>query len=77
MLEDLEAVRKGQPPPHAHQDVDMHKLVDLERKGETVDIPVPEAGPEVWSHPMVIGLLAAVGISVLVNVVLLVVLSSR
>jgi hypothetical protein len=55
----------------------MQKLVDLERKGETVDIPVVEGAQEMWSHPMVIGLMAAVGVSVLVNVILLVVLSSR
>lgn len=77
MLEDLEAVRQGKPPPHAHQDVDMQKLVDLERKGETVDIPVVEGHQEMWGHPVVIGLMAAVGVSVLVNVILLVVLSSR
>jgi serine/threonine-protein kinase len=76
MLEDLEAVTRGEPPPHAHQDVDMHKFAELEKKGETVDIPVP-AGQEVWSHPLVVGLLAGVGVSVLVNVILLVVLLAR
>ena len=76
MLEDLEAVTRGQPPPHAHQDVDMHKFAELEKKGETVDIPVP-AGHDVWHHPLVVGLLAGVGVSVLVNVILLVVLLAR
>src|SRR5436190_15962736 len=32
MLEDLEAVRRGEPPPHAHQNVDLDKLADVENK---------------------------------------------
>src|SRR6185295_12820865 len=38
MLEDLEAVARGTPPPHAHQNIDIDKLGELEKKGATVDI---------------------------------------
>ena len=76
MLEDLEAVRRGEPPPHAHQNVDLDKLADVEEKGKTVDIVSPPH-VEVWNHPMVVGLLAAVGVSVVVNVILLVVILTK
>lgn len=78
MLEDLEAVRRGEPPPHAHQNVDLDKLADVENKGKTVDIAedAPETG-ELWSQPVVLGLLAGVGVSLLANVILLVVLLTR
>jgi serine/threonine-protein kinase len=75
MLEDLEAVRRGEPPPHAHQNVDLDKLADVEEKGKTVDIQ--QVPVDLWSHPMVIGLLAGVGVSVLVNVILLVVVLTK
>ena len=78
MLEDLEAVRRGQPPPHAHQDIPLEKIGELEKQGATVDItPDRVQQLELWNHPVVIGLLAGVGVSVLVNVVLLVVLLTR
>jgi serine/threonine-protein kinase len=73
MLEDLEAVARGTPPPHAHQNVDLAKLGELEKKGATVDIDAKQIEQlELWNHPAVIGLMAAVGVSVLANVVLLV-----
>jgi serine/threonine-protein kinase len=59
MLEDLEAVRRGEPPPHAHQNVDLEKLADVEEKGKTVDIQ--QAPVDLWSHPMVIGCSRASG----------------
>ena len=72
MLEDLEAVRRGEPPPHAHQNVDLNELAQVEEKGKTIDIqPQPI---DLWSHPMVVGMMVAVGVSVVVNVILLVVL---
>jgi hypothetical protein len=72
MLEDLEAVRRGEPPPHAHQNVDLNDLAQVEEKGKTVDIQPPPV--DLWNHPMVIGLLVGVGVSLVVNVILLVVL---
>jgi serine/threonine-protein kinase len=79
MLEDLEAVKRGEPPPHAHQNIEIDKLAALENKhDDTVDITPEKAQQlELWNHPIVIGLLAGVGVSVLVNVILLVVLLTR
>jgi serine/threonine-protein kinase len=78
MLEDLEAVHRGQPPPHAHQDIPLDKIGELEKKDATVDLtPEKIQQIELWNHPLVIGLIAGVGVSVLVNVVLLVVLLTR
>ena len=82
MLEDLEAVRRGEPPPHAHQNVDLDKLAAIENKGKTIDIMpgadgAPAPAPEVWQQPLGIGLLLGVGVSVLVNIVLLVLLLAR
>jgi serine/threonine-protein kinase len=79
MLEDLEAVRQGKPPPHAHQNVDLNKLGDIEQKGKTVDLldTGGEGGSPMLTHPFVIALLAGVGVSVLVNVILLVVLLTK
>jgi serine/threonine-protein kinase len=75
MLEDLEAVRRGEPPPHAHQNVDLEKLADVEEKGKTVDIVTPRL--DFWSNPLVLGLIAGAGISLIVNVILLVVVLTR
>jgi serine/threonine-protein kinase len=78
MLEDLEAVRRGEPPPHAHQDISLDRIGELEKKDATVDItPETVQQLQLWNHPVVIGLLAAVGVSVLVNIVMLVVLVTR
>jgi serine/threonine-protein kinase len=78
MLEDLEAVARGTPPPHAHQNIDLGKLGELEKKGATVDIDKEQVQTlELWNHPAVIGLMAAVGVSVLANVVLLVFLLTK
>ena len=79
MLEDLEAVRRGEPPPHAHQNVDLDKLGEIEQKGKTVDLldMSAQGGQPLWAHPFVVALLAGVGVSVLVNVILLVVLLTK
>jgi serine/threonine-protein kinase len=78
MLEDLEAVARGAPPPHAHQNIDLEKMSELEKKGATVDIDQKQIQTlELWNNPMVIGLLAGVGVSVLANIVLLVFLLTK
>src|SRR5205823_6368179 len=76
MLEDLEAVRKGQPPPHARRDIKLDELAKVEEGAQTVDIlPGQQViQQDIWSSPIVIGLLSAVGISVLLNAILMVVL---
>src|SRR3954464_12183249 len=78
MLEDLKLVRAGEPPPHAHQNIDMTQLASLEKKGATVDIdPKQVQTLGLWNNPAVIGLMGGVGLWVLVNIVLLVVLLMR
>jgi serine/threonine-protein kinase len=75
MLEDLELVRQGQPPKHARRNVNLDDLAKIEETGKTVDI-APQAQPQadIWAQPMIIGLLVGIGISVLLNGILLVLL---
>src|SRR5688572_22937809 len=73
MLEDLHAVRRGEPPRHARRNVDLDSLAKIEETGKTVDIAeTPQV--ELWSQPIVIGLLVAVGVLSLVSGILLVLL---
>ena len=78
MLEDLEFVRKGEPPRHARRDIKLDDLAKVEESAKTVDIlPGQQASPDLWSSPLVMGLLAVGGISVLLNVILLIVVAMR
>src|SRR6478672_10833521 len=43
LLEDLRAVRRGEPPTHARRDVHVEGLTALEETGKTVDIAPPKA----------------------------------
>ena len=77
LLEDLESVRRGEPPPHARRNVNLDQLGEIEQKGKTVDIFEGTPPTSIWSHPLVMGLLAALGVSVLVHVILIVVLLTK
>jgi hypothetical protein len=78
MLEDLEAVRRGEPPPHAHQNVDLDKLAEVENKGKTVDIAEPAGSrPDLWAQPLVVGLLSGLGAAVVVILILVVLLVNK
>jgi serine/threonine-protein kinase len=75
MLEDLEAVRRGDAPIHARRDLRLEGLEKLQETGKTIDIaPNTPAGhvEDVWSNPAVIGILIGAGVSVVLNVILLV-----
>jgi hypothetical protein len=62
LLEDLRAVRAGQPPIHAKRAANLDTLEQLESKGKTVDIvPVPPR-PSVWGHPVVLSLLGVIAL---------------
>jgi hypothetical protein len=75
MLEDLELVRQGQPPKHARRNINLEELVKIEETGKTVDItPQAQQQTDIWSQPTIIGLLVGIGISVLLNGILLVLL---
>ncbi len=72
MLEDLKLVREGNPPEHARQQVDLDSLEQLENHAQTVDMDPPPAPPDLFSNPLVVALLAVFGVSLLVNILLLV-----
>ena len=77
MLEDLEAVRQGKPPPHAHQNVDLDKLADVENKGKTVDIAEGPPQESLWGEPLVIGLLGGLGAALLLILILVAVVFTK
>jgi eukaryotic-like serine/threonine-protein kinase len=75
LLEDLKAVRRGENPSHARRGVDLDTLAKMEESsGQTVDIaPAGDAPPpSIWSDPLVMVLASIAGISVLLNIGLLV-----
>jgi serine/threonine-protein kinase len=75
MVEDMRAVRLNKPPIHAHRAVDLDSLARIEETGKTVDIiPPPSTELDIWHSPAVIALAACGGLSVLVNIVLMVIL---
>jgi serine/threonine-protein kinase len=77
MLADLKAVRSGQPALHARRIVTLEDLEKFEETGKTVDIalPVPQNDlAELVKQPLVIGLMAFQGVSLLVILILVVVL---
>ena len=74
MLEDLEAVRRGDAPIHARRDMKLDRLGELQETGKTVDIApnAPGHSVDIWSNPAVVGILIGAGVSVVLNVILLV-----
>lgn len=79
MLEDLIAVRRGDAPMHARRDVNLDALAKLEETSKTVDLaPAPEEEQPQWREPnLLIWLMAALGLSVLFNLILLVIVLKR
>lgn len=73
MLEDLQAVRRGEPPVHARRAIHLEHLEKLEETGKTVDIAPTTFQPEpIWTNPLFLGAAAVAVLSLLGNVVLLV-----
>jgi serine/threonine-protein kinase len=75
LLEDLETVRKGDPPLHARRDVNIDALETIEETGKTIDL-APGGGFDItfWSSPtFIIWVLVALAISVLINFAVLLV----
>jgi len=77
LLEDLKLVAAGQPPTHARRAVNLDDLEKVEERGKTVDIQPSTGVNDLFSQPVVIGLMVATGVSVLINLILLVVVLSR
>src|SRR4051812_8800676 len=72
MLEDLRAVRRGEPPTHARRAGHIDGLSKLEETGKTVDLaPSAAAAPLTWGSPAMLGVLVALALSVVVNFILL------
>jgi serine/threonine-protein kinase len=78
MLDDLKLVRAGDAPIHARRDVNLDHIKDIEETAKTVDAdPDPGDAPPIYTHPMVIALLAWSGVSMLVIIIMLVMLMTR
>lgn len=75
LLEDLRAVRAGNPPIHARKNVNFHSVEQLETTARTIDIDAPRNA--MWDSPLFIGIVTAAGLSVLANIVLVIFLSMR
>ncbi len=79
MLDDLVAVRAGQPPIHARRTVDLEQLTKIE-SGKTVDIaPAPSspAPASIWQEPTVLILAGVAGVSVIANLIMIAIMLSR
>lgn len=76
LIEDLRAVRDGNPPIHARHQVNLDQVSQLETTGRTVDIE-PRAARSVWEEPAVVTVLTVGGISLVANLILTLVLLSR
>ncbi|HEY7119848.1 MAG TPA: serine/threonine-protein kinase [Tepidisphaeraceae bacterium] len=78
MLEDLQAVRRGEPPTHAKRAVHLEGLERLEETGKTVDIaPASSSSRSPWSNPMTLTILGVAALSVLLNVILLILYANK
>jgi serine/threonine-protein kinase len=74
MLDDLQAVRRGEPPINARRTVDLDALAKIEETGKTVDIIAEPVKADLWKEPLFLTMLAIAGVSVLINLILIVVL---
>ena len=80
MLEDLKAVRSGQPALHARRIVTLEDLDKFVESGKTVDIALPPPQNHMLGlvkQPLVIALMAFQGVSILVILILVVVLMHK
>ncbi|HMB94844.1 MAG TPA: serine/threonine-protein kinase [Tepidisphaeraceae bacterium] len=84
LLEDLWAVRRGEPPIQARKALDIDQLAKIEETAtNTIDIePTEEDQPQVvrpylWNQPLVIALIAIAGFSIVANLILIVITFTR
>ncbi len=80
MLEDLKAVRSGNPPVHAHRAVDLDALAKIEETGKTVDLGAAQGGAglsEIMANPYGVAVASIAGAALLLDAILLVVLLTR
>ena len=74
MLEDLQAVRNNQPPVNARRAVDLDSLAKIEETGKTVDIFQAPPAIDLWSQPLFIVAITVGGVSIVVNLILILLL---
>jgi hypothetical protein len=78
MLEDLRLLAKGEPPIHARRQVDIDALAGIEQGAQTIDLePHTFRRSLSWDSPLMIAMLIGCGISVILNIILLLVTLSR
>ena len=63
--------------PHMRRAVDLESMARIEETAQTVDIDPTPSSSGMWGHPIVIALLATSGLSILVNLILIVVMLAR
>ena len=79
MLEDLKAIRAGHPALHARRIVSFEDLEKIEETGKTVDIAPAATGQsalDVLRHPMVVTFIVIAGLSLVINLILIVVMAT-
>jgi hypothetical protein len=76
LVEDLRAALHGASPTHARRAVDLDSLEKIEETGKTIDLS-PSRLPSVWVQPAMLAVLIGLGVSLLVNAILLIVYISR
>ncbi len=80
MLEDLRAVANNEAPQHARRAIDLDSLAKIEETGKTVDIipsPPEEPPPPDFKWPLLWGIAAVGGLSLIANAVLAVFLAMK
>ncbi len=79
MLEDLKLVHAGHPPKHAHKQVDLDSLSKLEQHSQTVDIDPSGAfrAKTIFSDSKFVAILAVAGVSIVLNIILLMLALSK
>jgi eukaryotic-like serine/threonine-protein kinase len=76
LLEDLRAVRNHQSPMHSRRALDLDRLAQIEQTGQAVDIvPAPVVEVKPWQTPLVKILFWAIGVSLFINIILVIILS--
>ncbi len=75
LAEDLRAVASGHPPIHARRQIDLGVLGQVEVTGKTIDLAEPQ-NQNLWAQTPMLIMIAALGLSILVNLVLIVLLTA-
>jgi serine/threonine protein kinase len=76
LLEDLRAVKNNQPPVHTRRNLDLDRLAQIEETGHAVDtVPAPIVEIKPWQTPLVKILIWAIGASLFINIILIIILS--